>query len=220
MDRFRNWRWYKKFSGGPIADLGSHQIDIFCWFLKANPSSVYASAGSDYASLYKDREWYDNIMTIYEFPTPSGTVRGFYEVLNSTSFGGYYEVFEGENGSIEISEDVTHGAMFPEPAAPRQDWQDMAQTVQKEGKEAILLDIGKTLGAHGESAKQIKEFNENMSKPPHLLHLENFFDAIHGSTKLTCPPDIAFETCVAVLGANDSVASGGKVSFQPEQFKV
>ncbi len=39
MDHFRNWRWYRKFSAGPIADLGSHQIDIFSWFLHAEPMS-------------------------------------------------------------------------------------------------------------------------------------------------------------------------------------
>jgi predicted dehydrogenase len=28
MHQFRNWRWYKGLGGGPIVDLGSHQIDI------------------------------------------------------------------------------------------------------------------------------------------------------------------------------------------------
>jgi predicted dehydrogenase len=28
MEQFRTWRWYKGLGGGPIVDLGSHQIDI------------------------------------------------------------------------------------------------------------------------------------------------------------------------------------------------
>ncbi|HNY92656.1 MAG TPA: Gfo/Idh/MocA family oxidoreductase, partial [bacterium] len=48
MAQFCNWRWYKKLGGGPIVDLGSHQIDIFSWFLGANPKSVQASGGTDY----------------------------------------------------------------------------------------------------------------------------------------------------------------------------
>src|SRR5690606_12361411 len=56
MHEFRNWRWFKKYGGGPIVDLGSHQIDIFSWVLKSNPISVIASGGVDY---YKSHEWYD-----------------------------------------------------------------------------------------------------------------------------------------------------------------
>ena len=37
MHQFRNWRWYKGKGGGPIVDLGSHQIDIYSWFLGATP---------------------------------------------------------------------------------------------------------------------------------------------------------------------------------------
>jgi len=46
MHQFRNWRWYKGLGGGPIVDLGSHQIDIYTWFLGVNPSHVMASGGS------------------------------------------------------------------------------------------------------------------------------------------------------------------------------
>ena len=41
--RFLNWRFYTSLSGGPISDLGAHQIDIFNWFLGAQPKSVMAS---------------------------------------------------------------------------------------------------------------------------------------------------------------------------------
>jgi predicted dehydrogenase len=43
MLELRNWRWFKKYGGGPIVDLGSHQIDLFAWALGANPSTVTAS---------------------------------------------------------------------------------------------------------------------------------------------------------------------------------
>ncbi len=52
MAEFRNWRWFKKFGGGPIVDLGSHQIDLFSWVFGVNPNTVTASGGVDY---YKGR---------------------------------------------------------------------------------------------------------------------------------------------------------------------
>ena len=64
MHQFRNWRWYKGLGGGPIVDLGSHQIDIFSWFLEADPKSVMASGGTDYYDK-KTHEWYDNGLAIY-----------------------------------------------------------------------------------------------------------------------------------------------------------
>lgn len=32
MTHLINWRFYKKYGGGPISDLGAHQIDILNWF--------------------------------------------------------------------------------------------------------------------------------------------------------------------------------------------
>ena len=46
MHQFRNWRWYKGLGGGPLSDLGAHQIDIFNWWL-GTPKSVIASGGLD-----------------------------------------------------------------------------------------------------------------------------------------------------------------------------
>ncbi|MEM7387976.1 MAG: Gfo/Idh/MocA family oxidoreductase, partial [Verrucomicrobiota bacterium] len=72
MKEFLNWRWFRKYSGGIISDLGAHQIDIFNWFLDAVPSSVVASGGTDY---YEGNEHYDNIMAIYEYSTAKGHKR-------------------------------------------------------------------------------------------------------------------------------------------------
>ena len=46
MQQFRNWRWYKGLGGGPVVDLGSHQIDIYNWFLQDPPSSSSPAAAS------------------------------------------------------------------------------------------------------------------------------------------------------------------------------
>ena len=68
MHQFRNWRWYKGLGGGPIVDLGSHQIDIYSWFLGANPSHVMASGGLLYHDP-KTHEWYDTVMVVYDYDT-------------------------------------------------------------------------------------------------------------------------------------------------------
>ncbi|RYX82468.1 gfo/Idh/MocA family oxidoreductase [bacterium] len=215
MERFRNWRWYRQYSGGAIADLGSHQIDIFSWFLQSNPVSVMAAGGNDY---YKVGEWYDHVMAIYEFNTGPGKVRGIYQVLNTTGWGGYYEVFMGDQGVLEVSEDTKKGFIVRNPGAPPKKWEDDAEKINAMGVDAIALKVGETLKASGRPKEE--RLQEMSEKAPHQLHLENFFSAIRNGTKLSCPPEVGYETCVAVLKANDAVAAERKLTFDPSEFKV
>ena len=89
MPQFRNWRWYKGLGGGPIVDLGSHQIDIFSWFLETNPISVMASGGTDYYAP-KSHEWYDTVMAIYEYETKDGRSRAYYQTQTTNSRSGLF----------------------------------------------------------------------------------------------------------------------------------
>lgn len=216
MHQLRNWRWYKKFSGGPMCDLGSHQVDIFGWFTKAKPIAVMADGGTDY---YKS-EWYDNVMAIYEFKTAAGIVRAYYQVLNTTGHGGFYETFMGDEGSIVISEDSRIGEFYREQRAKRKSWEAESETTEKNGAEAFNLKIGETLDPAGKPAAEGQKLLEESKKPVHQLHLENFFSAIRNGTPLTCPAELAYETCVTVMKANDAVAAGKRLEFKPEEFAI
>jgi predicted dehydrogenase len=104
MDELINWRWYEKFGGGPLGDLGSHQIDIFSWFLgDVNPKSVLAVGGKDYFKMQHD----EDVMAVYEYEGNAGIVRAFYQVLNTSgygTYGTYFENFMGDHGTLLISE--------------------------------------------------------------------------------------------------------------------
>lgn len=220
MDQFRNWRWYRRFSGGPLADLGSHQIDIFNWVLKAHPSAVMGSGGLDYYTEQSGRDWYDNAMTIYEYRTPQGPVRAFYQVLNTTSYGGFYEQFMGDDGTLQISDDGKTGYVFREVTAKRREWEDEAEKVEKLGRDAIELKIGETLASDGKKDPEGQKLLAEAMKDSRLLHLENFFNAVRGNGKLTCPAEIGYETAVTVLKANRAIDDGARVAFEPGEFTV
>lgn len=219
MVEFRNWRWYKKFGGGPMVDLGSHQIDLFSWVFGVNPSSVVASGGVDY---YRGREWYDNVMAIYEFDTAAGRARAFYQVQTTTKHGGFYEAFMGDNGSLVISEVPQRGNWaMREAHAP--EWDSLVKEgllltetapIQKVDTRNIFLDVRVTAEA-GRWPLPVE-----LAKPPHQPHLENFFNAIRLGTPLSCPAELAYESAVAVLRVNDAVKSRNLISFRPEQFKA
>jgi len=217
MERFCNWRWYRQYSGGPMADLGSHQVDVFNWILDARPQSVLAGGGHDY---YENSEWYDNVMAVYEYPVEGKIVRGFYQVLSTTSHGGFYETFMGDQGSMVISEDPRKGFIFREVAAPKREWEDEAKKVETMGKEAIELKVGETLAPDGTKTPEAQRMLEESQKPVHQLHLENFFRAIREGTPLSCPPEVAYETAVSVLLANEAVAARRQLEFPADAFQV
>jgi predicted dehydrogenase len=232
MERFRNWRWYKKFSGGPIADLGSHQIDIFNWFLQARPKAVMAMGGVDYNP---NIEWYDNIQALYEWDFnwegETKVVRGEYHTLCTTSHLGFQETFVGNEGSLIISEVNGVGGIRREQAAPVADWEKplqaslgkIKQAKEEEKKGEPPGKVGEGEVKLGHSVPMPGRYYPPVAaleKPEHVPHLENFFDAIRGKAKLNCPGEDGLETCVTVLRVNEAVAAGKRLEFRPDEFKA
>ena len=56
-------------------------------------------------------------------------------------------------------------------------------------------------------------------KPVHQYHLENFFDAVRGKAKLTCPAEVAFTATASALKVNEAMAAGRRIEFKPDDFK-
>jgi len=220
MPQFRNWRWYKGLGGGPIVDLGSHQIDVFSWFLGANPSAVVANGGTDYYDK-KTHEWYDTVMAIYEYQTKEGVVRAFYQTITTNSSQGYFETFMGDKGTLQISESSSRGSVYREPTAPEWDkWVKkgiLNAPVEEKKKEddTTVLDVRET------PAPPAFEIPVDMGgKKYHQPHLENFFGAVRGKEKLNCPAEIGYETAVAVLKVNEAVEAKCRLEFKKDEFEV
>ncbi len=218
MHQFRNWRWYKKLGGGPIVDLGSHQIDIYNWFLECNPRSVIASGGTDYYDK-KTHEWYDTVMAIFEYATSEGIVRAYYQTLTTNSNGGYYETFMGNEGTLSISESAGGGGVYREQSAP--DWNKWVKAgILKEPKGQEKADSGAVLDVRETVAPPAYELPIEFNDPYHKPHLENFFDAVRGKSKLNCPAETGYESAVTVLKVNEAVEAARKLGYKVQDFKV
>jgi len=219
MQQYRNWRWYKGLGGGPVVDLGSHQLDIYNWFLEARPISVMASGGTDYYEK-KTHQWYDTVLATFEYDTKYGKVRAFYQTITTNSNLGYYENFLGDQGTLQISESAGRAAIYREQTAPLWDrWIELGLlTAPKEqaAKQAadVILDVRETVAPPKHELPVV--FND----PYHLPHLRNFFNAIRGTEELTCPVEIGYETAVTVLKVNEAVRTGKKLYFRSEEFNA
>ena len=218
MHQFRNWRWFKGLGGGPLSDLGAHQIDIFNWWFGMTPKSVMASGGVDY---YKNHEWYDNAMVVYEYPLPTGMARAFYEVLTTTSAGGgYSEMFMGDEGTIKMSENPTVTKLYREDRALA--WDDLvaknylrASATAAPPSDADKVDVRET-------APLLQyDIPVTFNKKIHQPHLENFFNAIRDSKiKLNCPADEAFSSEYVIHKANEAIAARKTIEITAEETKA
>ena len=229
MHQFLNWRFYRDLSGGPISDLGAHQIDIFNWFLGTAPKSVYAAGGNDY---FKTREHYDNVMAIFEYDTPQGAVRAFYQVLTTTSSGGgFWENFMGTEASIKISEITSTSAIYRESTAPPWDnLVDSGYLLRKPAPPKPEAGAG-AVKSYESAPPEIFELpgdlpvitlksGETVIKFAHQPHLENFFDSVRGKAKLTCDARHAFLSEAPIFWVNESAKIKQPIVFTPDQLSV
>ena len=218
MHQYLNWRVYRDLSGGPISDLGAHQIDVFNWFLGTVPKRVYASGGNSY---FKQREHFDNVMCIFDYDTPQGEVRAFYEVLTTTSYGGgFFESFMGTEASIKISEIASSSAIYREATAP--EWDGLVDTgylVRKPAppKPEASAD---TVKSYESAAPEIFELPGDFGKPAHQPHLENFFAAVRGRAKLNCDARHAFESEAPIFWVNPSALERRPIDLTSEHLSV
>ena len=218
MHQLLNWRWYKKLGGGPIVDLGSHQIDVYNWFLNTPPHSVIASGGTDYYDK-KTHEWYDTVLAIYEYETKLGKVRAYYQTLTTNSSEGYFENFLGDQGTLHISESANRGGVYREASAPQWDkWVNRGylDAPEKAGRQSInaVVDVRETI------APDRHDIPVTFNDPYHKPHLQNFFNAIRGLVSLNCSSEIGYETAVTVLKVNEAVEANNTIYFRPEEFQV
>jgi len=107
LERLINWRMYREFSGGLVAELCSHQIDFANWVLEETPEKVMGVGGIDY---WKDgRETYDNIHLLYSYP--SG-VKAKFTCLTSNAMDDYKIKVMGDKGTVIM--DYARAWYYPE----------------------------------------------------------------------------------------------------------
>ena len=223
MAQFRNWRWYKGLGGGPIVDLGSHQIDVYNWFLGANPSHVMASGGLLYHDP-KTHEWYDTVMVVYDYDTPLGPAKAYYQTQTTNGSQGYFETFMGDQGTLIISESELNyaGQLYRDPNAPA--WDEWVQkgyvSAPKEQEAKQQSDSGAVADVRESVAPDQHTVPVVLRDPYHQPHLQNFFDTVRGKAKLHCPAEVGYESAVSVLKVNEAIEAKSPLSFKPEDFKV
>jgi predicted dehydrogenase len=221
-----NWRLYRESSGGLMAELGSHQLDVANWALAATPRRVIASGGIDY---WRDgRDVADNVFCIYEYelpishglgssPTPNETsaprtytVRVTYSSLCNNAYEGASELIMGTRGSLFLTS--TKGLFFRERTADDVAWASRS----RDDENASIVTSGKTLKlsnspwAHRGEPIEI----DNLLGDDTRDELVSFVDHVRRrDTQTVCDVHEGFRDTATVLMANQAMQSGIAVDF-------
>jgi predicted dehydrogenase len=103
LERLINWRLYKEYSGGLLAELGSHQINFANRVLGAMPESAVGSGGIDY---WKDgRETNDNVQVIFRYP--AGQTLVFSSITTNRFSGAQMQVLGTKGTAVVTDADAT-----------------------------------------------------------------------------------------------------------------
>ena len=193
LERLINWRLYREYSGGLIAELSSHQFDIVGSIVGETPKKVVGFGGVDY---WKDgRETYDNVHAIFDYE--SG-LRTSYSCLTSNAQMGYQMKFYGSKATIQIKGEQGHKAyLYLEPSAI--DDEDISKDLDAvSGATKQVLEAGDPV--------EINVVDESYSDDmPTSKALEGFAECV----RTNATPLVNFENgkigSIEVLMANDAI---------------
>lgn len=222
-ERLINWRMYREYSGGLMAELASHQIDVANWAIGAEPISVVGTGGIDY---WKDgRETCDNAQTIFEYP--GGQKLVWSSILCNAHYD-FNEQIMGDRGTIEIT--LGKGLFYTEhvakvsQGATKESWWAGA-TVTELAKQQGLPIFPETVPPNeGFFAREHRYAGEWLMRHGYTTipendawyeELTNFIASVRDSKPVACGLDQGIADARAVIYGNRAIDTGRKV-FWPK----
>lgn len=202
LERLLNWRLYRDTSGGLLAELGSHHIDMANWIFGAYPSSV---VGNGAITFYDDgREIPDNIQTIFTYP--EGQTLFFSSILGNHKKGYQINVY-GTGGSAEITfQDAT---FFYEPARSNSAVPD---EMVDEG-----MYTSATLATQGDmpyrGPGQPVTIAPDTLTDADLLACNDFFESLRANTRPMADERVGWRSAIAVAVGNEAIYSGERITI-------
>ena len=199
MERLLNWRLYREWSGGLLAELGSHQINFANAAFGAMPESAIASGGIDY---WKDgREIPDNMQVIFRYPGGQ-TLEASY--LTTNRLDGAQERIFGTGGSVVLTH--TDATYFKEPSDP-------FSAVPPELAIQHKLITGPTYSAeqpyHGKGESPIS----GEAQDADLLACREFIDCIRNRRRPQADENMGWSEGVTVALGNRALEEGRRIAF-------
>lgn len=236
-----SWRAFRKYSGGLVAELASHQIDVADWMFGSHPEFVVGVGGLD---VYKDgRDVYDNCQLIFKYPQGQKLMASYISTNKHLSmFQGtrteFGEMIMGTDGTIEITvgtdNEPSIGVWYYEPGPKVEKAGDKKEkataanasllSTGKGGRPLpILLSQDQLSDSDSFLAKEMKYakrwlyskgiMTPEETKNPVDTQLEGFLESIRTGKKPLADLEIGLADSTTVILANLAMDEGRRVYF-------
>lgn len=201
FERLINWRLYKEYSGGLMAELGSHQIDFANWVFGAMPESVTGSGGID--TYHDGRETDDNVQVIFRYP--GGRSFAFSSLTDNAKAGAAAWIY-GKEGSVEVT--MEDAIFYYEPKRAS----SPVSEVTERG-----VSTGATYSTKGEmpyrGAGSPVKVPEGTEGNPNLLACKSFIESVRNNVRPFADERVGWGSGVSVCLANQAIEAGRRIMF-------
>jgi predicted dehydrogenase len=242
VPKLANWRLFREYSGGLVAELASHQVDIADWMLGMTPESVMGLGTRDF--MNDGRDIYDNVQLIFKYPKGRRMVwTGIPTSSHWAGVGGARtemgEMICGTQGTIHITigDDNNRpiGMWFREPAPPakveeaknkkKEAYKAGATMVAAAGSRPLPILLGKDLMTGKESflEKEMKFarlwlYQKGILVPeeevnPVDTELASFFNDCRSGNRPRADLEVGLADSIAVILSNLAMDEGRPVQF-------
>ena len=198
LEHLINWRMYRRYSQGLMAELGSHMMEIVNLIYGAMPTAVTGLGGIDY---WKDgRETYDNVTVVYNYP---GGKKAMFSSTTTNAHDGEKIKIMGTEGTIEMG--WSQALYFREKEPP--------ELVKANGA-TVITSTGETMKAAPNQAGGTRVETQPANRRGAVyLELEAFVSCIRENKKPAVDVTVGRNAAVSVLLANRAMEEGRVVKF-------
>jgi len=202
LERLINWRLYKEYSGGLLAELGSHQIDVANWIFDEAPMNVIGTGG---ITFYNDgRETFDNVQAVFTYP--GGGTHVFSSIIGNHNVGYQLNIY-GTGGSVKLT--LSDGAFYYEPAR--------ANSAVPEELVERGVHTSATLATRGDMPYRGPglpiEIPENEAGNPNFLAVASFIESLRNDSRPFADEQVGWNSAVAVALGNEAIRGKRYVEF-------
>ncbi len=203
LDRLINWRLYREYSGGLMAELGSHAIDLANWVFGGTPASVIGSGGIDH---WRDgREVNDNVKAIFRYPEGGSFT---FSSITSNAHQGYQQWIYGTLGSVQLTLDSA--TIYRERSAPLP-----ATRAETKAADAVTgasyLSTGENPGAHVVS--EIWRPRDGLESDVTYLACRAFITSLRKHETPFADAHVGWASGISAALANQAIDAGKQMAF-------
>jgi predicted dehydrogenase len=182
------FRWFPDQSGGQIANMGVHYLDVFQWALGQDAPKSVACLGGKYA-VDDDREIPDTMQAIWEY---DGCLVTFSQINGNGAAGNARDVsmmIRGSAGTLLLADGASGYEVVPE-------------NVRQEELPALSPLARPENAKQGRAVKPARQPASAKGAPESaVLHARDFLDCVKSRKETHCPVETGHRsTTVALLG--------------------